>query len=199
MVLAAVVGVVLTLMGGFVAWRLWATHAGTRDTFVRVGARVEPVLERLEANQDPDPAQVERLASDRETRKILYLALETHGRLSVMPPAFATPEALAESDLVLWLMHPNELGAPPDEIERMAAVPAPASQGARARYFVFRFRTHEPQWAAREGWLAGIAGPYDDKGPIRAEPSGTFSRFESFEAHPPEEHVRLTLERLGIE
>lgn len=197
-VLAIVVVLLLGALGVFVAWRLWATHAGARDVYLRLTERIAPVETRLSAGQEPAAADLQRFAGDRETRQVLYDALKGHDRLALFPKAFGTPELLAEGALVLWLCHPNELAAPPDEIERMAEVPAPASQGRGARYFVFRFRTKPPHWAAKDGWMAGIAGPYDGTGPLPVELSGTFSRFEAFDSRTPEEHVRVTLEATGI-
>jgi len=95
---------------------------------------------------------------------------------------------------VLWLCHPNELAAAPDEIELMARVPVPGDTSSDLRYFVFRYRTKPPHWAADKGWLAGVAGPYPSAGPVTSSASGTFSRFEAWESRTAEEHVRVTHE-----
>ena len=55
-------------------------------------------------------------------------------------------------------MHPNELGAKPDEIEAVRIIER-TEDGKRCKFIVYRFRTRPPHWAARKGWLAGIAGP----------------------------------------
>jgi hypothetical protein len=191
--LASVV-VLLMIVGAFVIWRLWATYAGGRDAYLALTTRIAPVEERLQAKQDPEPADLERFARDPATRKVLYDALDHHGRLSLFPPAYLTPEAMAEADLVLWLAHPNELAATPDEIQLMKVVPPPGEAYARKRYFVFRYRTKPPHWAAQDGWLAGVAGPYPEEGPFPPEAAGTFSRFEAYDSRTPEEHVRVTHE-----
>jgi hypothetical protein len=73
------------LIIGFIAWRLWATYTGGGKAYRALAARIEPVEQRLVADQDPDPADLERFARDRETRKVLYDALEHHGRLRLFP------------------------------------------------------------------------------------------------------------------
>jgi hypothetical protein len=186
-------GLVATVVA-FIAWRLWATVAGGQRSYARLLARIQPVLARLAAGQDPDPADVSRFAQDRTTRKVLYDTLEQHQKLALFPAEQRTPAAMAEADLVLWLAHPNELGAVPDEIELMATLPVPAPGFEDQRYFLFRYKTNPPHWAARDGWLAGVSGPYPADGPAGPGASGTFSRFESFDSRTPEDHVSATHE-----
>jgi hypothetical protein len=185
--IGGVVGVVVA----FIAWRLWATIAGGYRNYRRLAARIEPVARRLIAGEDPAPADLERFAAARETRKVLYDALERHNKLALFPSTYLTSEAMAEADLIVWLNHPNELGTVPDDIELMATVPTSAPGFGAARYFVFRYRTNPPHWAAKDGWLAGVAGPYPARGPIASSSApATFSRFEAYESRSPEEHVR---------
>jgi hypothetical protein len=193
LIIAAVLIFVSVLaVGGLVVWLLWRTHAGTADAHRQLSQRIAPVESRLAAGQNPDAAELERFARDRETRRVLYDALEKRQMLHLFPTAYRTQEALAEADLVLWLAHPNELAAPPDEIELMAMVPLPGQSLPGLRYYVFRFRTKPPHWAAEDGWMAGVAGPFAAAGPPEASGAGTFSRFESYDSRTPEEHVRVT-------
>lgn len=187
-----VAAILLACVGALFGWLVWRTHTGERDTYVALTSRIAAVEERLAARQEPAPADLERFAKDPATRRVLYDALEHHGRLSLFPAAFLTPESMAEADLVLWLTHPNELAAPPDEIQLMKIVPAPRVSYAGQRYFVFRYRTLPPHWAAKDGWLAGIAGPYPADGTVVPGADGTFSRFEAYDSRTPEEHVRVT-------
>lgn len=188
------VAIVVVLIGGFVVWRLWATYSGGRAAYLRLAEAIGPVERQLRSGHDPDPVDLERFARDRATRRVLYDALDHHGKLGLFPPEYLTPEAMAEADLVAWLVHPNELAAPPDEIELMASLPAPGSAFAGQRYFVFRYRTRPPHWAAADGWLAGVAGPYPREATFASGAPGTFSRFESYDSRTPEDHVRVTHE-----
>jgi hypothetical protein len=186
-----VLGVLAALFVTFVVWRLYATVAGGRAAYRALAARIQPIEDRLVAGQAPDPADLERFAEARETRKVLYDRLEHHGKLDLFPAAYRTPEAMAEADLVAWLHHPNELAAVPDEIELMATLPVPGAASPGARYFLFRFRTKPPHWAASDGWMAGVAGPYPPAAPFTPHAAGTFSRFDAYDSRTPEEHVRL--------
>lgn len=188
------VAVLVAVVVAFTAWRLWATYAGGGRSYARLAAQIEPVETRLVAGENPDAADLERFAQNRATRKVLYDALEHHQKLALFPSKYLTPEAMAEADLVVWLSHPNELGAVPDEMELMATLPAPAPGFEHHRYFLFRYKTKAPHWAAKDGWLAGVAGPHSIDGPVAPGAPGTFSRFESYDSKAPEEHVRTTHE-----
>lgn len=185
-----VIGSLVALVVLFVIWRVIATVVGHRRAYARLAARIAPVTEPLAAGRDPDPAHLAAFAADRETRQVLHDALVAHDRVELFPREYLTWEAMAEANLVKWLHHPNELGSPPDEIEMMARVPAPGMPGWE--YFVFRYRVHPPHWAAKDGWMAGVAGPYDLAQPPAPHGDGTFSRFEPFDSRTPEEHVAVT-------
>jgi hypothetical protein len=171
---------------------LWETYAGGGRSYAQLAALIEPVETRLVAGTNPDARDLERFAQDRATRRVLYDALEHHHKLALFPSRYLTPEAMAEADLAMWLNHPNELGAVPDEMELMATLPAPPPGFEHQRYFLFRYKTKPPHWAAKDGWLAGVAGPYPVDGPVAAGASGTFSTFEPYDSKAPEEHVRTT-------
>jgi hypothetical protein len=133
------------------------------------------------------------LAVNPETRNALFLALRDAGKPEYFPPQFATREAFAESNLVDWLSHPNELTQPPDKIELVKVVTIDTPAIGEVEWYLFKFRVQPPHWAADKGWMAGAAGPY----PKDAEPTafvdapGTFSELESMSTRSPDEHVRL--------
>jgi hypothetical protein len=54
------------------------------------------------------------------------------------------------------------------------------------------YRIKEPHRAAKDAWLAGVAGPYPVDGPVGSGAPGTFSRFESYDSKSSEKHVRTT-------
>ncbi len=190
-------GLLVLLLVGFVGWRYHATVKGGERVYRQALDRIAPVLRALEAGETPRPEDLARFARASETRKALFESLREYRRLDLFPREQVTWEALAEADLVLWLWHPSELGAPPDEIELMKQVPAPGAEDSHGlRYYVFRFRTKPPHWAAENGWMAGVAGPYPTAEAPRPYARGTFSRFEAYESRAPEEHVRVTHEQV---
>jgi hypothetical protein len=197
MALGVFAGVVL-LVVGFIVWRLVATVTATNRVYRQALARVAPVSEALARGESPRPEDLERSASAADSRKALYDVLARAERLALFPPAYRTWEKMAEADLVLWLCHPNELATAPGAIELMARLPAPQqADGLGREYFLFRFRTLPPHWAAGDGWMAGVAGPYVSSNDPAPHASGTFSRFEAYDAHSPEEHVRRAIEAAG--
>ena len=187
------VGGAVVLIAAFALWRYYA--AAGEDRSNEWAEEVAPVADALAAGRIPSSSDLDRFASDRITREPLFRVLDHHKRLELFPTRHRTWEAVAEGQMVTWLRFPTELNAPPDEIELMKRVPMPdAPPGDILEYFVFRFRTRPPHWAAQKGWLAGIAGPY----PTGRDPvfngAGTFSRFEAYDLRSPEEHVRTIQE-----
>jgi hypothetical protein len=184
---------VLTFMlvaGGLVAalivWMIVRAVRLTAATTKLLAGRMEPVIAALRDGRTPPPDDVHALAADATTRSTLRRVLRDMGRGELFPQRYAGPEALAESDLVVWLMHGNELGAAPDAIELATAI----DRDGAGRFFVFRFRTEPPHWASSKGWMAGVAGPYAAGEEAFDTPAaGVFSRFEPFDSRSPEEHV----------
>ena len=86
-----IAGAIVVAVGGFVAWRLWATYAGGVRAYAELTDRIGPVERRLAAGQDPDPADVLRFAQDRVTRRILYDTLERHRRRSCFRASMRRP------------------------------------------------------------------------------------------------------------
>ncbi len=154
------------------------------------------VLGLIRNGVDPERYQIVSVAESAESRNWFYRHLAELGRLELFPESFATQEAFAEGDMVNWLIFPTELARAPDEIELMATIPMTVPQGL-SDYFVFRFRTFEPHWAAKKGWLAGVSGPFlwGERPSVKAG-GDTFSSFTPWNECPPEEHLRRTLELL---
>lgn len=192
----SVLGALVVLLALVVAWRIIATLRGGKRVFDELSREISPVTDAVAAGKEPDAEDVYRLAAKPATRKLLFESLARSGRLDLFPDEYRTWEALAEGDLVYWLLHPNELGAAPDYMELMASVPAPPPD-ASLTYFVFRFRMQPPHWAAKSGHMAGIAGPYDTSGEPVPHAAGTFSRFEAYDSRTANEHVKVIHEALA--
>ncbi len=149
------------------------------------------ILSLLRRGQEVPQDQVDEVASSHEMRRPLYEGMEELGRLDLFPDVQRSEEAFAYSDMVNWLCFPTELDREPDDIELMevASVESGDEDGI-LNYYIFRFRTLEPHWAAESGWTAGVSGPF-----IRAEspspdsPTDTFSSFEPWDSKSPEEHL----------
>jgi hypothetical protein len=182
------VGVVAALAIGFVVWRLIATFQATKRRDRMIFSKVAPLIEQVESGKEPDRAEIARLAEQASTRRALYAALEGLGREDLFPEQYMTKQAAAESDLTYWLLHPNELDSVPDGLELMTTVNR-EHEGRRLEYLVFRYRMLEPHWAAADGWMVGISGPYLEDSPLYNWAPGTFSTFEKYDSKTPDEHV----------
>jgi hypothetical protein len=182
--------IVVTLIVAFVVWRIAATIRATARRDQMLLEKLEPVAQALSSNHDPSPELVDKHAKDRLTRTTLYGLLEEYGRESLFPKAHFSAESFAESDMVRWLIHPNELDAVPDHIRLAERVEKDSETTiGMVEYYVFQFRTNPPHWAADNGWLAGVSGPFLKGKPPEIHRPGTFSRFEVYDSKSADEHA----------
>jgi hypothetical protein len=153
--------------------------------------RLYALLSLLRHDRDAEPAVAAEIATDPESRKWLFDGLQKLERTQLYPAEYRTQAALAESDLVNWLIHPAELGRAPEEVELVRAVPFDTrTEDGWADYYLFRFRTESPHWAARYDWIAGVAGPFLRKDQPTIESLGdTFSAFTPWDRKTEVEHV----------
>ena len=109
---------------------------------------------------------IDALANDIEYANLTYGLLKRYRKESLFPAALATPEYLAQSDLVRWLTYPTELGKAPDGIEYVGKI----RKGEI--FYIFRFRSDSENLdeGARGEWLVGWSGSR----------GGTFSNFDPF-------------------
>jgi hypothetical protein len=182
------VGGVVGLIILFVVWRLLATFQATRSRDSKLSEQIEPLIRKLQSGNTPEAAEIAGLAQRPETRRGLYEALKSLGREDLFPEQYRTIQAAAEADLVCWLLHPNELGAVPDALELMT-IAKREYRNKYLEYYVFRYKMNDPHWAAKDGWMVGISGPYAKHTGLYSWAPGTFSTFDSYESKTPEEHV----------
>ncbi len=149
------------------------------------------VISLLRQGKEVGSNSVREVACAAEMRNFLYDELVKLNQTALYPEEFRTQEAFAESDMVNWLVFPTELAQVPDEIELMKIVSIDTqTPDGIIDYYVFRFRTSPPHWAAKDGWMAGVAGPFLRKdAPSTVSYGETFSTFESWGSKAPEEHV----------
>ncbi len=131
------------------------------------------------------------VASNPETRAWLFEALQDAGRLELMPEHLMTQEALAESELVRWLIRDLAFGVVPSEIVREDIVSLDThSEIGVVDYYVFKFRAVPPDVEDDTGWLAGVAGGYRrDLTPTTQSDGQTGSAFLPIDTQSAEGHV----------
>lgn len=161
---------------------------------------IAPAMEAAQQNSTAAGELIARHAAEPATRNYLYGKLREIGRAERFPAEFRTLEKIAESDLVGWLMHPNELASAPAEIQLVRRVPVLENEKSGC-CFLFRFRAAEEHWAAARGWMSGVAGPYwDGEEPAQAA-RDTFSELTPFERMSEQEHLehlRQSLHKKGL-
>jgi len=190
-ILTVVLGIVGFLIVAYL-FLVWRTLRATSRRDQAVQSLVQPIVARISDSMDVQDAEIAAAARNSLTRNRLYDALESIGRIDLFPREYSTPEALAESDLTYWLAHAHELGQAPDEIVLAEKFRRAGPDGDTADYYVFKFRTLPPHWAAANGWLAGIAGPYKP-GQSVTTARATFSRLEPFDKCSASEHLDACL------
>ena len=109
------------------------------------------------------------LANNLEYANLTYSLLAKFDKQNLFPKECSTPEYLAKSDMVHWLMYPTELGKEPDEIEYIGKV---TYLFKKEVYYVFRYRSNSDTLEndLKNKWLIGWSS---DEG-------GTFSNFDEY-------------------
>lgn len=120
----------------------------------------------LKANQTVPSNVIDSLANDIVYANMTYTILRQHGLQSFFPAELSTPEYLAKSDLVHWLIYPTELGKQPDRIEYLGKVKK------KEEYYIFRYISDSDNLGddRQNQWLIGWSS---DEG-------GTFSNFDLY-------------------
>jgi hypothetical protein len=143
------------------------------------------ILQKIEEGSFDSIALHEYCLKNPEMRRHLYFYLRDKSNF----PEFFVKEAYsAETDLVLWLMHPHELGSKPETIELIDSIFI-ESDSAKLKYFLFKFKAKPDSWAYSNGWMAGIAGPFLSETPLYESTGFTFSELEPISSRSNEEHV----------
>jgi hypothetical protein len=132
------------------------------------------------------------ISADAETRNLFFDKLGELHRGELFPRAERTQKKFAESEMVHWLVYPTELARAPDHIELMKTVDADLGpDDGRATYYLFRFKTDPPDDFAKDGWMAGVAGPFLRKdAPTTVSQGDTFSTFAAWDSATPEQHLQ---------
>jgi hypothetical protein len=183
-------GVILDLLGYFPAG---VVESDLRDALQYQDAHLihYALLSLLRLGKTVDAKHLEFVADSSEMRNFLYDALHQLRKPGLFPAKYRTQGAFAESDMVNWLVFPTELDRVPDEIELMKVVSVDTGlKDGIYDYYLFRFRTFEPHWNAKNGWEAGVSGPFARKdSPTTRALGDTFSSFAKWESKKPDEHV----------
>lgn len=184
-------GVLLDLFGYITDERVVPVLREAVDRYTDPRLRMYAALSLMRHNEDVDPVTVAEIAACPECRRMLFDGLQKVERYQLFPVGLRNQASLAESDLVNWLVHPRELSRAPDEVELMQVVSLDSgTEAGWIDYYLFRFRLHGDHWAARFGWLAGVAGPFIRRDAPTIQSLGdTHSAYRPWAEKSLEEHV----------
>lgn len=155
------VGLAILALIGFVWWRYTSVARGARKRDAELILRLDPLAQKLNGGDSVDSAHVSTLAAQPELRPLLYELLKHFERLDLFPSTYLDRASQGAGVVAYWMMHPNELAAPPKDIELVEPV-SRELDGRVAEFLVYRFRMDPKHWEAKEGWLLGLAGPFFD-------------------------------------
>jgi hypothetical protein len=190
----AFVGLVIIAGVGYVLYKRRSLRKATLDRDAEVFELVKPVADLVERGEEPPAEVLTELAADPALRSMLFAVLRVNQKENLFPAPYLNMESGAESSLVYWLLHPDELGSRPDHLRFLKKVSRThqfreQEKKTELDYYVFKFRMNAPHWASEEGWMLGTAGPYvNDSEPYDFAPA-TFSNFTSVKSQTPEEFV----------
>lgn len=168
-------------------WLLY-NHYYVRRKFHRLADSkydvLNPVMQKIASNKTIKDSEVLSLVQNASLRYLVYLMLCEHNRQDLFPAEYYTHEKGAESFLANWLEFPTELGMAPDEIQLVKSVAIDDMT-----YYVFKYRTMPPHWAAANNWMLGVSGPYLAETLPYDIPLRVFSRFNTLNHISPEDEV----------
>lgn len=198
-VIFIIVGLIVAVVVVFVLYRYLTVKRQNNQLNEQQFERIKPLHDKLKNGQPVTEQEVRAFAENILTRETTYLLLQQYNKTHLFPKELYTIVKGAESNLATWLEFPTELGACPDEIGHVKRVTLDFDgQNNFVHYEVFKYRVNEPHWAAKNGWILGVVGPYfDDSNPYDF-PHATFSRI-GVETTPEEEakwvHENISLRK----
>lgn len=156
-------GFVLATLGilvvAFIVWRWTSVGRGARQRDAKLLKLLDPLAGRLDRKEKVAMDEIVALARQPQFRPMLYEMLKHFERLDLFPPEHRSIVSQGEGILSYWMMHPNELQDAPKAMELVEEVVRQLGQ-ERVKFLVFRYQMPPGHWAAKNGWLLGLAGPF---------------------------------------
>jgi diadenosine tetraphosphatase ApaH/serine/threonine PP2A family protein phosphatase len=195
-----IVGIILLAIAIFAVYRLITVKRQNSKLNAKRFDRIKPLYDKLETGQTLTTEEILPYAKNLLTRETTFQLLNEHNKTELFPKEYNTLIKGAESNLANWLEFPTELDACPDEIEHIKRVTFDFDgQNNFVHYEVFKYRVNEPHWAAKDGWILGVVGPYFDDSKPYDFPQATFSRVSStVDKVTPNEEARWVHENISL-
>jgi len=166
------IAIVITV---FILWRITSVARGARQRDEKLLLLLDPISEKFIKGIEVTIDEINVLAMLPHLRLFLYNMLKEHEQLPLFPTKQKSKEAQAEGILAYWLMHPNELHDSPNKIEVIEKIERIVDD-KKCDFYVLRYKMKSGHWAAKDGWLLGLSGPFlENDVPYSGYP-GAFSR-----------------------
>jgi hypothetical protein len=195
-----IIGLVVLVIVVFAVYRLVTVKRQNNKLNAKRFARVKELYDKLESGHELSETDVLPFAQNILTRQTAFQLLADHNKTDLFPKEYGNLIKCAESNLANWLEFPTELDACPDEIEHIKRVTFDFDgQNNLVHYEVFKYRVNESHWAAKNGWIIGVVGPYFDNSKPFDFPQATFSRVSStLDKVTPEEEAKWVHENISM-
>jgi hypothetical protein len=123
--------------------------------------RIKPLFDKLGGGRSITAQDVFPFAKNLVTREAAFQLLSDYNKMDLFPEEYLSLVKGAESNLANWLEFPTELDGCPDEMEHIKRVTFDFDwKNNNVHYEVFKYRVNEPHWAAKDGWILGVVGPF---------------------------------------
>lgn len=195
-----IIGVLVVVIILFAIYRLVTVKRQNKKLNEKRFDRVKELHYKLESGHEITETDVLPFAINVLTRQTAFQLLASQDKINLFPKEYNTLLKSAESNLANWLEFPTELGACPDEIEHIKRVTFDFDGRHNfVHYEVFKYRVNEPHWAAKDGWILGVVGPYFDDSKPYDFPQATFSRVSStIDKVTPDEEAKWVHENISM-
>ena len=133
-------------------------------------------------------SDIEELASEDETRGLMYNYLKSSGKIHLFPDKYNNQGDLSKADMVNWLIYPTELARVPTKIELIKVITLEFDDVGLADFYLWKFMADDEDWK-ENGWMVGLSGAFlKSESPTMDSHGYTFSAFTKFEEKTPDEH-----------
>lgn len=155
------------------------------------GTVFEQAFKKLNSGDTLSNSEIQKFSQNLETRADFYDLLVKFNKESLFPQEYYSFEKAAESVMTNWLLYPTELDTIPSKIEVIKKVDF-IENDTTFIYYVLKFKTEEPHWSAKNGWMLGVVGPYFKNSKPYDWVNGTFSRLSKVQEITTEKEVEWT-------
>ncbi|WP_462251002.1 hypothetical protein [Ekhidna sp.] len=195
-----IIGAIAVLVVSLIVYRSIKVNRQNRQLNEQRYERIKPLVDKLESNENLTPEEIRPYAEQLTTRETTFQLLTEHNKQSLFPEDLNNLVSGAASNLANWLEFPTELDACPDEMKHMERVTFDFDgKNNLVHYEVFKYRVNEPHWAAKDGWMLGVVGPFFDESNPYDFPAATFSRVSStVDKVTPKEEAKWVHENIAM-